>query len=95
MARPSPYPDELRRRAVRMVAEVRPDYDSEWAAMRAVAAKRAEDGGRAAYGRHPHQPGGCVRAGAGSRPAPECGPGESGGCWCPRASPPSGAAARW
>ena len=39
MARPSPYPAELRRRAVRMVAEVRPDYDTEWAAMKAVAAK--------------------------------------------------------
>ena len=39
MARPSPYPLELRRRAVRMVAEVRPDYDTEWAAMNAVASK--------------------------------------------------------
>ncbi|GGQ05665.1 transposase [Actinomadura coerulea] len=39
MARQSPYPPELRRRAVRMVAEVRPDYPSEWSAMRAVAAK--------------------------------------------------------
>lgn len=39
MARPSQYPLELRRRAVRMVAEVRPDYDAEWAAMKAVAAK--------------------------------------------------------
>ncbi|MEU0914590.1 IS3 family transposase [Streptomyces althioticus] len=39
MARPSPYPLELRRRAVRMVAEVRPDYDTEWAAMKAVASK--------------------------------------------------------
>ncbi|MBB6394236.1 transposase [Actinomadura coerulea] len=39
MARPSPYPPELRRRAVRMVAEVRPDYPSEWSAMKAVAAK--------------------------------------------------------
>ena len=37
MARP--YPPELRRRAVRMVAEVRPDYPSEWSAMKAVAAK--------------------------------------------------------
>lgn len=37
MARPSQYPLELRRRAVRMVAEVRPDYDTEWAAMKAVA----------------------------------------------------------
>ncbi|MFJ8828389.1 IS3 family transposase [Streptomyces sp. NPDC102467] len=39
MARPSQYPLELRRRAVRMVAEVRPDYDTEWAAMKAVASK--------------------------------------------------------
>ncbi|ALO92346.1 Transposase [Streptomyces hygroscopicus subsp. limoneus] len=39
MARPSPYPLELRRRAVRMVAEVRPEYDTEWAAMKAVAQK--------------------------------------------------------
>ncbi|MFE9804339.1 IS3 family transposase [Streptomyces goshikiensis] len=39
MARPSPYPLELRKRAVRMVAEVRPDYDTEWSAMKAVAAK--------------------------------------------------------
>ncbi|GEC10496.1 insertion element IS6110 uncharacterized 12.0 kDa protein [Streptomyces spinoverrucosus] len=31
------YPLELRRRAVRMVAEVRPEYDSEWSAMKAVA----------------------------------------------------------
>lgn len=39
MARPSPYPLELRRRAVRMVAEVRPGYDTEWAAMKAAAQK--------------------------------------------------------
>ncbi|MFJ4013655.1 hypothetical protein ACIPXL_28330, partial [Streptomyces sp. NPDC090026] len=39
MARPSQCPLELRRRAGRMVAEVRPDYDTEWAAMKAVAAK--------------------------------------------------------
>lgn len=39
MARSSPYPAELRRRAVRMVAEVRPEYPTEWAAMKAVAAK--------------------------------------------------------
>ncbi|MGF1645520.1 MAG: hypothetical protein ACFCVF_01135 [Kineosporiaceae bacterium] len=32
MARPSRYPLQLRERAVRMVAEVRPDYPSEWAA---------------------------------------------------------------
>jgi len=33
------YPAELRERAVRMVAEVRPDYASEWAAIGAVAQK--------------------------------------------------------
>ncbi|MFD0855600.1 hypothetical protein ACFQ07_25385, partial [Actinomadura adrarensis] len=37
--RPSPYPSELRNRAVRMYAEIRPDYPSEWSAMKAVAAK--------------------------------------------------------
>lgn len=37
--RSSQYPLELRRRAVRMVAEVRPEYDTEWAAMKAVAQK--------------------------------------------------------
>ena len=31
------YPAELRERAVRMVAEVRADHDSEWAAMTRVA----------------------------------------------------------
>lgn len=39
MARPSPYPAELRERAVRMVAEICPNYPTEWAAMKAVAAK--------------------------------------------------------
>ena len=39
MSRPSPYPRELRERAVRMVAEVRPNYDSDWAAITAVAQK--------------------------------------------------------
>ncbi|MGW0226102.1 hypothetical protein ACWDYC_36290, partial [Streptomyces tendae] len=39
MARPSPYPAELRERAARMVAEIRPSYPTEWAAMKAVAAK--------------------------------------------------------
>src|SRR4051812_2328228 len=39
MARPSPYPPELRERAVRMVTEIRPNYPTEWAAMKAVAAK--------------------------------------------------------
>src|SRR6476659_6067575 len=37
MGRPSRYPDELRERAVRMVAEVRPQYPSQWAAISAVA----------------------------------------------------------
>lgn len=37
MGRPSKYPRELRERAVRMVAEVRSDYSSEYAAMTAVA----------------------------------------------------------
>jgi transposase len=32
------YPPELRERAVRMVAEIRGDHDSEWAAMTKVAA---------------------------------------------------------
>ncbi|MER5845882.1 hypothetical protein ABT126_01965 [Streptomyces sp. NPDC002012] len=39
MARPSPYPVEPRERAVRMVAEIRPNYPTEWAAMQAVAAR--------------------------------------------------------
>ena len=39
MSRRSPYPAELRERAVRMVAEVRPNYPTEWAAIGAVAAK--------------------------------------------------------
>jgi transposase len=34
-----PYPPELRERAVRMVAEIRDDYDSLWAAVNAVADK--------------------------------------------------------
>jgi transposase len=33
------YPPELRERAVRMVAEVRPDYPSDWPAICAVAEK--------------------------------------------------------
>ncbi len=37
MGRRSKYPDELRERAVRMVAEVRPRYPSQWAAITAVA----------------------------------------------------------
>ncbi|MGW0295344.1 IS3 family transposase [Streptomyces anthocyanicus] len=39
MARPSRYPLELRRRAVRMVAEVRGDYPNETAALQAVTDK--------------------------------------------------------
>lgn len=39
MARKSPYPAELRRRAVAMVAEVRNEYDTEFAAITAVAGK--------------------------------------------------------
>ena len=61
------YPPELRERAVRMVAEVTPNYDSQWAAIGAVAQKlgvgtaetvrkwvrQAEvDAGRPATGRH-------------------------------------------
>ena len=39
MARPSRYPLELRRRAVRMVVEVRDDYPNETAALQAVTDK--------------------------------------------------------
>ncbi|MGW3067697.1 IS3-like element ISMyma3 family transposase, partial [Streptomyces sp. NPDC001130] len=39
MARPSSYPPELRKRAVRMVAEVRGDYPNESAAINAVMTK--------------------------------------------------------
>ncbi len=39
MSCPSPYPVELRQRVVRMVAEVRPNYESDWAAITAVAQK--------------------------------------------------------
>jgi transposase len=39
MPRPSAYPRELRERAVRMVAESRPNYGSEYAAITAVAGK--------------------------------------------------------
>ena len=39
MARTSSYPKELRDRAVRMVADLTPNYDSEYAAIRAVAQK--------------------------------------------------------
>jgi hypothetical protein len=33
MSRRSPYPQELRERAVRMVAKIRPHYETEWAAI--------------------------------------------------------------
>jgi len=39
MARPSNYSPELRARAVRMVAELTPDYPSQYAAITAVAKK--------------------------------------------------------
>jgi transposase len=39
VGRASQYPLELRERAVRMVAEVTPDYPSQWAAITAVAQK--------------------------------------------------------
>ena len=37
--RSSNYPPELRERAVRMVAEVRPEYPAEWPAIEAVAGR--------------------------------------------------------
>jgi transposase len=39
MSRPSSYPKELRERAVRMVAETKGDYSSEFEAIKSVAAK--------------------------------------------------------
>jgi transposase len=39
VGRATSYPPELRDRAVRMVAEVRPEYQSDWAAIKAVAGK--------------------------------------------------------
>jgi transposase len=39
MGRLIKYSDELRDRAVRMVAEVRPQYPSQWAAITAVAGR--------------------------------------------------------
>lgn len=39
MTRPAKYPRELRERAVRLVLEHRDEYDSEWEAMRSIAAK--------------------------------------------------------
>jgi transposase len=39
MARPSKYPVELRERAVRLVAESKAEYPSEFEAIRSIAAK--------------------------------------------------------
>jgi transposase len=39
MARPSKYPQELRQRAVRLVAESKGEYPSEFEAIRSIAAK--------------------------------------------------------
>jgi transposase len=39
VGRGTSYPPELRERAVRMVAEVRPEYPSDWPAIKAVAGK--------------------------------------------------------
>lgn len=39
MARPSKYPQQLRERAVSMVLESRGDYESEYAAIKSIAAK--------------------------------------------------------
>ena len=39
MARPSRYSADFRARAVRLVAEGRPDHDTEWAAITSVASK--------------------------------------------------------
>ena len=39
MAGRTPYPQEMKERAVRMVGEVRENYDNEYAAIRAVAAR--------------------------------------------------------
>jgi transposase len=39
MARPSRYSADFRGRAVRLVAEARPEHETEWAAMTSVAAK--------------------------------------------------------
>ncbi|WP_082777438.1 hypothetical protein [Microtetraspora glauca] len=44
MAAKSPYPAELRKRTVRIVAEVRPDHPTEWAAINAINAVAAKLG---------------------------------------------------
>jgi transposase len=39
MSKRAPFPAEVRERAVRMVLEVTPEHDSQWAAIRSVAPK--------------------------------------------------------
>jgi hypothetical protein len=39
MSSRSSYPQHLRERTVRMVAEIRPDYETDWAVLGAVAAR--------------------------------------------------------
>lgn len=62
--RAQPYPRELRERAVRMVAEVTPDYGSQWAAINAVAQSWVSGRRRR-----------CARESARPRPMPVSGPG--------------------
>ena len=66
MGRPSKYPDELRERAVRMVAEVRPQYSSQWAAITAVAGMLGI-GTPETFGRDPADSTGSAGHDAGSR----------------------------
>ncbi len=63
MARPSPYPPELRERAVRMVAEARPDYPAEWAAIKAVAAKLGTGAAETVSSTATHNPAALLSAG--------------------------------
>ena len=44
MPRKSPYPPEVRERAVKMFVEHRDEYPSEWAAMTSVASQARHDG---------------------------------------------------
>jgi hypothetical protein len=44
MARPSRYSADFRARALRLVSEARPDYDTEWTAITSVAHKLGEGG---------------------------------------------------
>ena len=81
MARTSKYPQELRERAIRMVAEVQPNYGSEYEAIRAVASKlgigtpeslrkwirQSQVDGRAAARRHVGGVGGDTAVAAGER----------------------------